>query len=148
VLPGSATLLAGGGMQQQGAGCWAAGHPRPTQWWVAGCVGLGREGKPGLYMCCATTGHHCSIYRVQHRELMSLTYYACMLPGTEVDCSLGGSGQPITGDINRIKQYNYQSHAQYVLVVEKDAIFQVRGSLDPAKLTPSPHANAHTFASI
>lgn len=97
-------------------------------WWVGGWVGLGREGKLGLHMCRATTGYHCSKTHVQHRELMFLTYYVCTPPGTEVDCSLGGSGQPITGDINRIKQYNYQSHARCVLVVEKDAIFQVGGA--------------------
>lgn len=47
--------------------------------------------------------------------------------GTTTDCaSLGVSGVPIPGDIAHITRHlAYQSDAQLVLVVEKDAVFQV-----------------------
>ncbi|EFN54164.1 hypothetical protein CHLNCDRAFT_135583 [Chlorella variabilis] len=46
--------------------------------------------------------------------------------GTETDCAaLGGAGMQIPGDIAHIsRHYAYQSDAQLVVVVEKDAVFQ------------------------
>lgn len=54
--------------------------------------------------------------------------------GTETDCAaLGGAGMQIPGDIAHIsRHYAYQSDAQLVVVVEKDAVFQVAGGVGQA----------------
>uniref|UniRef100_A0A0D9X4K8 DNA topoisomerase (ATP-hydrolyzing) n=1 Tax=Leersia perrieri TaxID=77586 RepID=A0A0D9X4K8_9ORYZ len=42
-----------------------------------------------------------------------------------VDCSiLGPSGHAITGDMNMLSKFIFSSEARYIIVVEKDAIFQ------------------------
>ncbi|VAI75846.1 unnamed protein product [Triticum turgidum subsp. durum] len=42
-----------------------------------------------------------------------------------IDCSiLGPSGHAITGDLNQLSRLNLSSDARYLIVVEKDAIFQ------------------------
>jgi DNA topoisomerase VI subunit A len=43
--------------------------------------------------------------------------------GVEIDCHQ--SVHSIPGDINLINRYAYQTDAQHVLVIEKDAVFQV-----------------------
>ncbi|CAL4996832.1 unnamed protein product [Urochloa decumbens] len=43
----------------------------------------------------------------------------------QIDCSiLGASGHAITGDLNVLSRLNLSSDARYIIVVEKDAIFQ------------------------
>ncbi|TKW08882.1 hypothetical protein SEVIR_6G054300v4 [Setaria viridis] len=43
----------------------------------------------------------------------------------QIDCSiLGASGHAITGDLNVLSKLNLSSDARYIIVVEKDAIFQ------------------------
>ncbi|KXG24464.1 meiotic recombination protein SPO11-2 [Sorghum bicolor] len=43
----------------------------------------------------------------------------------QIDCSiLGASGHAITGDLNLLSKLNLSSDARYIIVVEKDAIFQ------------------------
>ncbi|OEL19619.1 Meiotic recombination protein SPO11-2 [Dichanthelium oligosanthes] len=43
----------------------------------------------------------------------------------QIDCSiLGASGHEITGDLNVLSKLNLSSDARYIIVVEKDAIFQ------------------------
>ena len=51
------------------------------------------------------------------------------LAGTETDCWGGGAGGlPIPGDIGRIcRDWSYRTDASLVLVIEKDAVFQVGG---------------------
>ncbi|KAH7428336.1 hypothetical protein KP509_10G088000 [Ceratopteris richardii] len=45
--------------------------------------------------------------------------------GAVLDCTnTGSAGQVITGDLNCIQNWRFQSDARYILVVEKDAIFQ------------------------
>lgn len=42
-----------------------------------------------------------------------------------IDCTqLGTNGMQITGDIRSLEAYTFQSDARYILVVEKDAVFQ------------------------
>ncbi|VAI87916.1 unnamed protein product [Triticum turgidum subsp. durum] len=42
-----------------------------------------------------------------------------------IDCSiLGPSGHAITGDLNQLSRLNLSSDARYLILVEKDAIFQ------------------------
>ncbi|KAG8046535.1 hypothetical protein GUJ93_ZPchr0008g13342 [Zizania palustris] len=42
-----------------------------------------------------------------------------------VDCSiLGPSGHAITGDLNLLRKFSFSSDARYLILVEKDAIFQ------------------------
>ncbi|XP_031495683.1 meiotic recombination protein SPO11-2 [Nymphaea colorata] len=43
----------------------------------------------------------------------------------DVDCSqLGPTGHPITGDLHLLENLMFQSDARYIIIVEKDAIFQ------------------------
>lgn len=45
--------------------------------------------------------------------------------GNIIDCSrLGPAGYAISGDMNSLRQLNFLSDARYIIVIEKDAIFQ------------------------
>nr|APZ84722.1 initiator of meiotic double stranded breaks SPO11-2 [Zea mays subsp. parviglumis] len=45
--------------------------------------------------------------------------------GEQIDCSiLGASGHAITGDLNLLSKLNLSSGSRYIIVVEKDAVFQ------------------------
>lgn len=45
--------------------------------------------------------------------------------GEHIDCSiLGPSGHAITGDLNQLSKLNLYSDARYLILVEKDAVFQ------------------------
>lgn len=59
--------------------------------------------------------------------------------GLETDCAaLGSCGVPIPGDIaHLLRDLAFQSDAQLVLVVEKDAVFQVPAALPQSALPGS-----------
>eukprot|EP00850_Spirogloea_muscicola_P014512 SM000105S13857 [mRNA] locus=s105:164962:167580:+ [translate_table: standard] len=70
--------------------------------------------------------------REAHKDVQQKLKQACSpfsaaqaVTGSSVDCSkLGTSGMAISGDVRELEGLRFSSEARYILVIEKDAVFQ------------------------